>query len=484
MFELTQDAVVDTATGTAPTFTYADAFAGIGGFAAVLEKLGGQSVYVVEFDRHAAAVYERNWGHRAYGDITLDATDEGFRPRKKLDGQQLGAPEPAPHIDVFTGGFPCQPFSKSGAQRGMDETRGTLFWNIEKVLRETRPTLVVLENVRNLAGPRHRHEWQVIIQHLRQLGYQVSDVPAVFSPHQIKPEYGGAPQVRERVYITATLVPEGMVADPLVEPVRLPSHVLMDREWDLRADLPLEDRATIPGTEISADERLWIDHWDQMVHAIREMFARDADLLGETARGMPGHPIWAGVWTADRGKRRDLMAPNGELVPSWKADFLRKNWSLYDALRERSDPAWLARWLRKTRTFPESRQKLEWQAQDASGMWECVISLRPSGLRVKRMTHLPALVAITQTPILGPLRRRLSVREATRLQGLADSFCFGEQRDALSYKQLGNGVNTGVVLNVLRAHAARDRDLLAATHVGRTLLATVAATGGRQLTSA
>ena len=466
MFELTDHRGDD----AEPTFTYADTFAGIGGFAAVLEDLGGRSVYVVEFDRHAAAVYERNWGHRAYGDITLDATDDGFRPLEKLDGQRLGAPQPPPHIDVFTGGFPCQPFSKSGAQRGMDETRGTLFWNIEKILRETRPTLVVLENVRNLAGPRHLHEWQVIIDHLRQLGYQVSSTPAVFSPHQIKPEYGGAPQVRERVYITATLVPDGMVADPLVPPVRLPEHVLMDREWDLRADLPLEDRHDIPGTEITPDERLWIDHWDQMVQTIREMFARDADLLGEPARGIPGHPIWANVWTADDRRRRDLMAPDGVPVPRWKADFLRKNWSLYDALRGRGDAAWLARWLRTTRTFPESRQKLEWQAQDAPGMWDCVISLRPSGLRVKRMTHLPALVAITQTPILGPLQRRLSVREAARLQGLDDTFTFGDQRDALSYKQLGNGVNTGVVRKVLEAHIERDRQMLEHTPTGQRII--------------
>lgn len=478
MFELTDN----NESVEAPTFTYADAFAGIGGFAAVLERLGGESAYVVEFDRHAAAVYERNWGHPAYGDITVDATDQGFRPLEKLDGQQLGAPQPAPRIDVFTGGFPCQPFSKSGAQRGMDETRGTLFWNIEKILRETRPTLVVLENVRNLAGPRHLHEWQVIIDHLRQLGYQVSSTPAIFSPHQIKPEHGGKPQVRERVYITATLVPEGMPNDELIEPVRLPESIRMDREWDLRIDLPLQEERLLPGTEISADEHVWIDHWDEMVAAIREMFARDADREGEPARGVPGHPIWASVWTTDDRKRRSLMAPGGVPVPSWKADFLRKNWNLYEALLDRGDAAWLKRWLRKTRTFPESRQKLEWQAQDARGMWDCVISLRPSGLRVKRMTHLPALVAITQTPILGPLGRRLSVREAARLQGLDNDFTFGDQRDALSYKQLGNGVNTGVVLNVLRSHVQRDRMLLEATPIGYALLEAIIGAPSEALT--
>ncbi|NEC92723.1 DNA cytosine methyltransferase, partial [Streptomyces sp. SID12501] len=153
---------------------------------------------------------------------------------------------------------------------------------------------------------------------------------------------------------------------------------------------------------------------------------------------------------------------------SWKANFLTKNWDLYDRIR-RVDPRWMRSWLAKTRTFPESRQKLEWQAQDETSLWNCVLSLRPSGIRAKRMTHLPALVAITQTPILGPRDRRLSPREAARLQGLPDEFDFGHQRDALTYKQLGNGVNVGVVWNVLKAHVERDRDLLLATERGRAI---------------
>nr|WP_284329441.1 DNA cytosine methyltransferase [Demequina litorisediminis] len=98
-----------------------------------------------------------------------------------------------------------------------------------------------------------------------------------------------------------------------------------------------------------------------------------------------------------------------------------------------------------------------------------MISLRPSGLRAKRPTHLPALVAITQTPIIGPMRRRLSPREAARLQGLPDNFSFGPQRDALTYKQMGNGVNVGVVNQVLKAHCERDKDLLLATERGRAI---------------
>ena len=444
---------------TAP-FKFADLFAGIGGFAAALSAFGGEHAYAVEIDKHAAAVYKRNWGVEALGDVTKDA-DEGVMK--------------VPAHDIIAGGFPCQPFSKSGAQRGMDETRGTLFFNIMEIVRERRPTIVVLENVRNLVGPRHVHEWQVIIERLRAAGYQVSEVPAIFSPHQINAEHGGSPQVRERVFITATLVPDGHVADPDVEPVSLPDDTRMHHTWDLQLDLRTDETEAPAGTDLSTDERRWINHWDEWVQVVRSFRVAEADAAGEPTRALPGFPIWAQVWTASRARRNELMYPDGETrVPAWKANFLEKNWDLFDALRERGDAKWLARWLRTTRTFPESRQKLEWQAQDAAGLWQCAISLRPSGIRAKKMTHLPALVAITQTPILGPLGRRLAPREAARMQGLPDSFDFGGQRDAFTYKQMGNGVNTGVVWNVLKAHVERDRALLLASERGREIYAAIA----------
>lgn len=445
--------------GETAGFRYADLFAGIGGFAAVLEALGGEHVYSVEIDEHASRVYALNWGRDPRGDITRDATD---------DVMNVGA------HDVLAAGFPCQPFSKSGAQKGMDEIRGTLFFNIMEVIQARHPSLVVLENVRNLAGPRHTHEWEVIIERLRAEGYQVSETSAVFSPHQIAPDFGGSPQVRERVFITATLVPEGHVADPHVRPVILPPHVRMDREWDLGEDLPLDPTHRVPGTDLGPDEITWINHWDKWVQFMHAVRASDADAAGEPARRLPGFPVWSNVWVSSQKERDALMYPGGVRVPAWKANFYTKNWDLYDRLR-RVDSRWLRAWLTKTRTFPESRQKLEWQAQDETTLWNCVLSLRPSGIRAKRMTHLPALVAITQTPILGPRDRRLSPREAARLQGLPDEFDFGTQRDALTYKQLGNGVNVGVVWNVLKAHVERDKHLLLATERGRAIYDAVSA---------
>jgi DNA (cytosine-5)-methyltransferase 1 len=85
---------------------------------------------------------------------------------------------------------------------------------------------------------------------------------------------------------------------------------------------------------------------------------------------------------------------------------------------------------------------------------------RPSGIRAKKATYVPALVAITQTSIVGKQKRRITVREGARLQGLPEWFEFVDQGNPQSYKQLGNGVNVGAVYNVIRAQVVRDLDLL------------------------
>ena len=121
--------------------------------------------------------------------------------------------------------------------------------------------------------------------------------------------------------------------------------------------------------------------------------------------------------------------------------------------------AWLKRH-NNLKDFPPSRRKFEWQAQDAKSLYETIMHFRPSGIRAKKATYVPALVAITQTSIIGKQKRRITVREGARLQGLPDWFDFVDQANKLTYKQLGNGVNVGAVYNVVKAQVIRDLDLL------------------------
>ena len=420
-------------------FTFVDLFAGIGGFHSALSDLGGECVYASEIDPHAAAVYELNWGINPLNDITEHANDDTMS---------------VPACDVLTAGFPCQPFSKSGAQRGMEETRGTLYWNILKIVKTHHPSMVLLENVRNLAGPRHLHEWQVIIETLRAEGYVVSDTPTVFSPHLLPPHLGGTPQVRERVFICATH--QGDAARDLrpEPPLERGSIDGWDpQNWLLEKHLPLEDlahdsEASVDSSELSESELLWINAWDEFVQMMWEQ---------REGRRLPGFPLWADAWEPIKS----LKIPAG--TPAWKADFLRKNSEFYSAHKKPIDK-WLKAWKVRTDAFPASRRKLEWQAQDTPTLWDTIMHFRPSGIRAKRATYVPALVAITQTSIIGPRRRRLTVREGARLQGLPESFTFGDQPDAKSFRQLGNGVAVGAVKYVLQQHALRDEAILAETN--------------------
>jgi DNA (cytosine-5)-methyltransferase 1 len=415
-------------------FTFVDLFAGIGGFHAALGAMGGHCVYASEWDKDSARIYERNWNLKPDGDITLAANDEVMK---------------VPAHDVLVGGFPCQPFSKSGKQRGMEETRGTLFWNIAKIVEAHKPALVLLENVQNIVGPRHIHEWQVIIKTLRDLGYRVSENPMVVSPHLIKPEFGGRPQVRNRIFIAATRIPAGI--NKFKSNVDIPDlrHVTNGWDplsWSLEKHLPLEKLTHNQdkfSTSLAETEIEWIEAWNDFVTSMY----KNAGLSK-----LPGFPIWANDWV----HIDDLEIP--EHTPAWKRNFLTKNSIFYTENKKILD-AWLKRW-NNLDHFPPSRRKFEWQAQETPTLWETIMHFRPSGIRAKKATYVPALVAITQTTIVGEQRRRLTVREGARLQGLPDWFDFADQGNSASYKQLGNGVNVGAVYNVIRAQVLRDLDLL------------------------
>ena len=419
------------------TTRFIDLFAGIGGFHAAGEAFGWDCVFANEIDPAAAAVYQTNWKLNPLGNI-----HDHTRGSKR---------KPIPAHDVLFAGFPCQPFSKSGKQLGMDEDRGSLFHDIALILEKHKPSLVVLENVRNIAGPRHAHEWNFIIQRLRELGYRVSGRPFVVSPHRIPPFYGGTPQARERVFIVGTRLPSKrhrLTGDDA--PLQFPTD--FDRwdpnQWNLFTDLPLDNTPeNFMKYRLKSDEIEILDAWNWLVKKM---------LVHREGLRLPGFPLWSDLWGKQPVYQEEVTAPD------WKKEFESKNRRFYLEHKDLIDE-----WLNKfpvIRDSIPSKRKLEWQAQDMESLWDGLIHFRPSGIRVKRATYVPALVAITQTTIIGPYRRRISPSEAARLQGMSEDFSFGTQSDVLSYKQLGNGVAVGAVYQVIKAAILRDFEIFKVTN--------------------
>lgn len=162
-------------------FKFIDLFAGIGGIRLGFESVGGHCVFSSEFDEDACKTYEANFHEHPAGDIT------------KIDAKDI------PDFDILLGGFPCQAFSIIGKKEGFaNETCGTLFFEIERILKEKRPKAFLLENVKNLKSHDNGNTYKVIKSHLLNLGYNVYE--SVLNSLDY-----GVPQKRERIFIVGFL---------------------------------------------------------------------------------------------------------------------------------------------------------------------------------------------------------------------------------------------------------------------------------------
>jgi DNA (cytosine-5)-methyltransferase 1 len=222
------------------------------------------------------------------------------------------------------------------------------------------------------------------------------------------------------------------------------------RLWKVSDHLPLDLVGIEPECALSDQEILWIDAWNDFVLTFSSL---------RNGKRLPSFPLWADAWIP----LSELQIVDG--MPQWKIRFLQKNAAFYEENRHFIDN-WTKKWSIYTDTFPKSRRKLEWQAQDTKSLWESVIQFRPSGIRAKKENYLPALVAITQTSIIGSQRRRISAREAARMQGLPEWFDFSGQSVATTFQQLGNSVNVGVVYHLLRATVNANLGILSKTAPG------------------
>jgi DNA (cytosine-5)-methyltransferase 1 len=171
-----------------PAFTFIDLFAGIGGFRIALQNLGGSCVFSCEIDKYAKKTYETNFGEMPFGDIK-NFTDPDLISDKELNRS-------IPDHDVLAAGFPCQAFSIAGKRGGFDDTRGTLFFDIARIIKVKQPRALLLENVKGLMNHRNGKTLATILNVLRNdLGYFVPD------PKVLNAKNFGLPQNRERIII-------------------------------------------------------------------------------------------------------------------------------------------------------------------------------------------------------------------------------------------------------------------------------------------
>ena len=164
------------------TFKFIDLFAGIGGFRLALQNVGGKCVYTSEWNNEAQKTYRENFGEIPFGDITKER-NKNYIPEK---------------FEVLCAGFPCQAFSIAGYQKGFADTRGTLFFDIEQIIKKHKPKVVFLENVKNLISHDNGNTFKTIIETLEiKLGYKV------FYNVLNSATHANVPQNRERIFIVA-----------------------------------------------------------------------------------------------------------------------------------------------------------------------------------------------------------------------------------------------------------------------------------------
>lgn len=411
---------------------FVDLFAGIGGFHLAIKSVhaDAECVMASEIDVHAADIYRRNFLSETESSV-LQGDITKLVP---LDGK-ISSTIPQ-EFEVLTGGFPCQPFSKGGAQKGIAEARGTLFFHIAKILESRKPKVVFLENVRNLVGPKHfESTWLPIITLLRELGYDVSSAPTILSPHLFRPENGGSAQIRDRVFIFGVYVGRDEALKRAEENnFRIPYEFepgWTGQSWQIEEHVRIEHETLRSGEKLTQEREDAMRIWQDFLVSV-------GDFTG--TRVLPGFPIW------ERYLCSPVIASND--FPAWKQAFIEKNSVFYSQNKSQID-SWRQR-NPKLLKLSESYRKFEWQAANTKSFNDCVVQFRPSGLRVKKASYFPALVAMAQTPYVPAWGRTLSVAEAARLQGFPQNFDFGEQSSRQSFKQLGNAVNVGLVAHVFR----------------------------------
>lgn len=417
---------------------FVDLFAGLGGFHLALRRLGHECVFASEIDEELRELYEKNFGMKPAGNI------------RDVPNSRI------PRHDILCAGFPCQPFSKAGEQNGVEcPMWGDLYEDhVLRIVRHRRPTYVLLENVPNIQYHGNGKTWERVVGALKRAGYEVQT-------HRLSPHQFGVPQIRERVFIVGSRdglngfawpTPKTAASDLSIKDVldrNPPNAPRLSRQVVRCLETWQDFLKRSPGSVELPSFPLWSMEYEATYPFEDETpYSRGVDRLGRY-KGSHGIPLLL----ATPEERLSLLpsyarSKRRKRFPDWKIDFIRDNRAfLADNKR------WIDKWLPKILEFPPSLQKLEWNCKgDERNIWRHVIQFRASGVRVKRPTTAPSLVAMTSTqvPIIGWERRYMTPRECSRLQSM-QGLRYLPKSLTRAYESLGNAVNAKVVELVAKA---------------------------------
>jgi len=377
---------------------FVDLFAGIGGFHIAMKTINEDSncVLACEIDKNCNDLYNQNFSIEPLFDI------------RDVDVKNI------PPFQILFAGFPCQPFSQGGKQMGFtDRIRGTLFFEIMRIVEHHNPTYILLENVANIINHDNGYTFKVIQENLIKNGYELTTNPLILSPSDF-----GIPIHRKRAYILARKN-QKFENDFQVKSIYQNKENGNAMDFYKFKDLP-DNSLKLTEYEISV-----LNMWDDFKRGvISDSF---------------GFPIWIEELNSKKPIKSKYL---------WKDVFIRKNKALYDNNRDFIDG-----WLKKHKPHKwitnKSHMKFEWQANNLNSVFDGLIQFRPSGVRISSLNKFNTLVAMGHSQIIGPHKRRLSINELKQLQAFPDHIRISDSRSMAS-KQLGNSVHVDVVTEVIK----------------------------------
>ena len=406
---------------------YIDLFAGVGGIRLGLEvalsELGltGECVFSSEIDTKAQYTYEANFGDKPFGDI---------RQAESL-----------PKHDILLAGFPCQPFSYAGKQRGFGDTRGTLFFEIERLIESSKPEMFLLENVRGLTTHDGGRTLETIYSKLKDLGYGVSHVVLNSALH-------GVPQNRMRIYIVGIRSHKPIISIP--EDLKfVDTHAFTQTQPTLFDENTKQSLMVRDILESNPDERFrcspeftgmlrkYVKGDFTKLHGVRLIDARNGNSIHSWELGLRGKCSKSEIHLMNAiiaNRRRHIFGTqqDGKALTIHQVRTFFDTPELKDLIHGLVEKGYLRR--------------IDGKYSPTIGnmSFEVFKFLNPNSISITLVSSDANRLGVVDD--LGP--RRITVREAARLQGFPDSFKV-HPIDNAAYHQFGNSVSVPVITKVL-----------------------------------